>query len=328
MEHNEKPGAVALVEPVEGWEAMGPYGLQRCGPGPADRLVRLEEVLAWMCLVKERPVSQAVEDVFYPLVQWDEADRDRRCFLYALNDQDYAQPLEVNGRANSAAQDAWVEVADIGPDDSTQGIARQVMDLWKESWPGYLSEPAKFYQKGWVKYCKAMKQLARSEYGEPYWQEEYRERYYMSQEAWRERCLAVMRVLRQLCVPLHVAHELWGWGTVAQASKAASLEPSQVQTFAELVAYRKLGESLPATNRPLWVASHVELLASELRRRKAASVGRGFKAEIARELGFTGGNPGAALNPILTRFGFTIDGERIPGAAVAADMACRLVGNS
>lgn len=305
MEHNEKPGAVALVEPVEGWEAMGPYGLQRCGPGPADRLVRLEEVLAWMCLVKERPVSQAVKDVFYPLVQWDEADRDRRCLLYALNDQDYAQPLEVNGRANPAAQDAWGEMACIGPDDSAQGIARQVMELWQESWPGYLAEPAVFYQKGWVKYCKAMKQLARSEYGEPYWQEEYRERYYMSQEAWRERCLAVMRVLRQLCVPLHVAHELWGWGTVAQASKAASLVPSQVQAFAELVAYRQQFASLPHQQRPKWQPEHVALVAQELAQEHATGHGAGAVGRLAERLGYSR----RRLEELLDQHGYTTAGQ-------------------
>lgn len=329
MEHTKRPDVVALVEPVEGWSVMGPYGLQRFGPGPADRLVRLEEVLAWLCLVQEVPAARALTMVFGRLIEWDEADEKHRgFFLYALSDQDYAQPIERDGVVNPDASDAWGELEFAYSGRSAQGLVRDIADLWADSWPGYLVDADKFYQKGWVEYCKRMKQTAKSYYGEHIWHAEYTKRYYMDLAAWKLRCECTMKTMRQLCVPLHVAHQLWGWGTVAQASKAAALVPSQVQTFAELVAYRQLGESLPATNRPLWVASHVELLASELRRRKAASVGRGFKAEIARELGFTGGNPGAALNPILTRFGFTIDGERIPGAAVAADMACRLVGNS
>lgn len=290
MEHSDKPGAVALVEPVEGWALHTRHGTLRCDASPDGRLVRLADVVRWFVEKHELPFAVAVEKVMAGIT----TETIQDFFYLDGDDGGYATSVMV-----PSAFDQFLPYP-LGREDDTE-------------------EEKKVYHL----------QRLRNSWLLPAWELSRFDAEFNSETQTPFEYLDAKKGGSSIyAIRMSLAHRLWGWGAVAQASKAASLEPSQVQTFAELVAYRKLGESLPATNRPLWVASHVELLASELRRRKAASVGRGFKAEIARELGFTGGNPGAALNPILTRFGFTIDGERIPGAAVAADMACRLVGNS
>lgn len=306
MEHTKRPDVVALVEPVEGWSVMGPYGLQRFGPGPADRLVRLEEVLAWLCLVQEVPAARALTMVFGRLIEWDEADEKHRgFFLYALSDQDYAQPIERDGVVNPDASDAWGELEFAYSGRSAQGLVRDIADLWADSWPGYLVDADKFYQKGWVEYCKRMKQTAKSYYGEHIWHAEYTKRYYMDLAAWKQRCEYTMKTMRQLCVPLHVAHQLWGWGTVVQAGKAAALVPSQVQTFAELVAYRQQFASLPHQQRPRWQSEHVALLAQEVAQHHATCQGAGITGRLAKRLGISR----TALEGLLTKAGYTTSGQ-------------------
>lgn len=276
---------------------MGPYGLQRFGPAPEARLVCLDQVLDWLCLVKEMPPSRALRMVFGRLVELDEADAPyRKTVLYVINCQDYAVPLEQKGLLNPLARDVWCELDFAYEGLMAQGTVREIADRWEESWPGYVTDAAKFYQQGWVRYCKAFQYVAQREYGPHRWREEYRKRYYITQEDWRERCQACMKAFRLLAVPLSVANELWGWGRAVEAvgqtdapaapsATAAPLTAEAVKTYAELVCYRLSFASLPAQKRPSWDAKHVALVADQLRQECAKGSGRGALGRLAKDFG-------------------------------------------
>ncbi|MDD2846183.1 MAG: hypothetical protein PHT57_14650 [Rhodoferax sp.] len=224
------------IAPLEGWEPVGPYGLQRFKEGSDGRLLRLDEALYWMAHTQEWPRKKAVYEAFSPLVQWDEADgKYRRQVLYMLNGEEYAYPISLGDRLNPRAVDVWGDLPFSYQDGYSQGTVREIADLWDESWPGYVQDPDDFYRNGWVSYCKAMKALAIAAEGQYRWEKAYRERYFMSLGEWKDRSKRAVRSLSRLAVPFDVAHELWGWGAVAvPAAVVLSLVPASVPTAVAL----------------------------------------------------------------------------------------------
>lgn len=217
-----KPLHGQVVEPEDGYDAHSPHGLLSSGPGPSNRLLCLADVFEWM-RGKELPRKAVVNAVLAPLVQLDEADGGyRRQELYVVNGEDYAYPLSIGERLNPKARVVWDELDFAYHNTYSMGVVREIADLWDASWPGYVKDPSQFYQDGWIRYCKVMKSLALSSHGPGCWEEEYRDRYCMSLDEWKDRCKRAVRFLSLIAVPLSVAHELWGWGSVADAVESTS----------------------------------------------------------------------------------------------------------
>lgn len=289
---DESPSQPRIEPPKDsGWTAHGPYGLQRFQDGDGGHLLRLDEALHWMTCELELPRKRAVYSVFSPLVQLDEADgRHRRTVLYMLNGNDYAYPLALGDRLNPQTEDVWGQLQFSYWNTNSQGTVREIADLWDESWPGYVQNPDGFYRDGWVAYCKTMQALAKSSLGVIDWHREYRNRYYMGLESWKERCQNAVHSLSRLAVPFTVAHELWGWGTVAApatladtvpAAPPAVLVPDDVKDYETLVRYRQQFLHLKPQKRPKWLPKHIEIASDEVQAR-----GRGGKAAVAKELGY------------------------------------------
>lgn len=284
------------IEPENGFEVVGPYGLQRCGAGVNERLLRLDEALRWMTYTKEWPKDKSMYAVFSPLIQWDEADSQyRRQVLYVLNHEGYAYPLSLGEKLTPAAADVWGDMPFSYSHTYSMGTVREIADTWRDSWPGYVANTDPFYRAGWVKYCKAMKDLARANELPRLWEDKYREDYYINLGEWTERCKRFVRSLSRLAVPVSVAHELWGWGRVtadvaqsnevAVAAPALAIEAQYVTDWPSLVQYRSQFASLAAQKRPVWQPEHVALLAGRLHEEHQAGRGRGALARLASELG-------------------------------------------
>ena len=286
------------IKPEDDYKVHGPYGLLRRGPAASDCLLSLVDVFEWM-RQKGLPRKSVVDAVLAPLVQWDEADRDRRQELYVVNGNDYANPLSLGDRLNPKAIAVWEQLNFSSQDTYSMGTVREIADLWDSSWPGYVEQADQFYQDGWVQYCKQMKLLAQSNHGPKGWEEEYRSRYHLSLGEWKERCTSSVRLLSLLAVPLQVAHELWGWGRVATTealldaaaspSSAPAIEAQDVSDWPSLVQYRSQFINLPAQKRPEWPREHVALLAGQLNEERLAGRGRGALERLAKELGYSRG---------------------------------------
>ncbi len=242
----EHDAGSAEIEPEEGFQAVGPYGLQRCGAGVNDRLLRLDEALHWMAFKKEWPRDKSLYAVFSPLIQWDEADsKYRRQVLYLLNHEGYAYPLSLGDRLNPAAVDAWGDLPFSYAHTYSMCTVREIAEAWRDSWPGYVANAEPFYRAGWVAYCKAMKRVAKANELPILWEQKYREDYYINLGDWKERCERYVRSLGRLAVPVSVAHELWGWGhaaaavalpdAVADAAPAIASRPKTVQELEALL---------------------------------------------------------------------------------------------
>lgn len=287
------PGQVVELE--DGYDVHSSHGLLSRAPGPSNRLLCLVDVFEWMRR-KELPRKAVVHAVFDPLVQLDEADEPhRRQELYVVNGEDYAHPLSLGEHLNPKARVVWGQLDFAYQDTYSMGAAREIAELWDASWPGYVCDPGQFYQQGWIQHCKNMKRVARLNCGPRDWEEEYRSRYYLSLEEWKERCKSAVRLLSRLAVPLSVAHELWGWGrivevvpqvkAVADTTPALVIEAQCVTDWPSLVQYRSQFASLAAQKRPVWQPEHVALLAWRLHEEHQAGRGRGALARLASELG-------------------------------------------
>ena len=233
------------IQPEAGYTAHGPHGLLSCGPGHSNRLLSLPDIFEWM-RQKDLPRKSVVYAVLAPLVQWDEADEThRRQVLYVVNGDDYANPLSLGDRLNPKARAVWEQLQFSYQDTYSMGTVREIADLWDTSWPGYVSDPNQFYQDGWINYCKLTKRLAQSNHGPLGWEDEYKTRYYLSLGEWKERCANAVLLLSRLAVPLSVANELWGWGSVAEVVTQADAQPApaiqvhEVNTWPSLVLHHK-----------------------------------------------------------------------------------------
>lgn len=99
-----------------------------------------------------------------------------------------------------------------------------------------------------------------------------------------------------VCVRAAVAHELWGWGSVAGApTVATSLELEDVETWAQLVEWRLANVNAKNKRGPDWgrgSGKQLRILEAELAR--LMSVGAGKSAALnamGRELGYTSAEP-------------------------------------
>jgi hypothetical protein len=72
------------AEPPDSWSVHSPVGLLRCGPLPADRLVRLVDVVQWFVTDRETPRLSAVQRVC------DVINADALGWLYHVNEGTYA----------------------------------------------------------------------------------------------------------------------------------------------------------------------------------------------------------------------------------------------
>lgn len=314
------PGQV--VEPEDGYDVHSPHGLLSCGPGPSNRLLCLADAFEWM-RGKELPRKAVVNAVLAPLVQLDEADGGyRRQELYVVNGEDYAYPLSLGERLNPKARVVWEALDFAYHDTYSMGVVREIADLWDASWPGYVKDPGQFYQDGWIRYCNVMKRLAQSSLGPEDWEEEYRARYYMSLDEWKERCERAVRFLSLLAVPLSVAHELWGWGRVAaveaQPEAVTSTPPLQafeaedVGDWSSLVRYRLQFVDVAAQARPKWLPSHVGVLAERVRSECESGRGSGALGRLRKEFDISR----QALGGLLKKHGYDAStGKKIQAAA-------------
>ena len=282
------------IEPEDGYEIVGPHGLQRFGKGTNDRLLRLDEALYWLAHTKEHPRKGSVYAIFSPLVQWDEADPSyRRQVLYLINGEDYAYPLSLGDRLNPAALDVWGDMPFSNGDSYSMGTVREIAELWETSWPGFAADAEPFYRAGWVEYCKAMKRVAKASELPHLWEEKYRNDYYINLGEWKERCKRFVRSFSRLAVPIAVAHELWGWGKAVAvvasiAAPAVPITANDVNDWPSLVRYR-LGTALQVgaeiQKRPAWSSEHVAILAARLQQECREGRGKGALGRLAKELG-------------------------------------------
>lgn len=316
-----------IVEPEDGYDVHSPHGLLSYGSGLSSRLLRLVDVFEWM-RCKELPRKKVLDAIFSPLVQLDEADGGyRRQELYVVNGEDYAHPLSLGDRLNPKARAVWDELEFAYQHTYSMGVVRQVAEKWEESWPGYVGDPGPFYRDGWVQHCKAMKILAQSNYGPKGWEEEYRSRYYLTQEEWISRCKGYVRLLSRLAVPLSLAHELWGWGhaavavaqldAAADAPAAPAIGALDVTDWPSLVRYRQQFAQLIEQERyqelPGWLPEHVALLAGQLQQECAAGRKRGALGRLAKELGYVRGQ---RVSELLKKHGYSaVTGETVQASA-------------
>lgn len=233
-------GAI-VIEPEIGFQVVGPYGSQRCGEGVNERLLRLDEALHWMMHKKELPKDKSIYAVFSPLIQWDEADsKYRRQVLYVLNHEGYAYTLSLGDKLNPAAVDIWGDMPFSYSHTYSMGTVREIAETWRDSWPGYVENADSFYRAGWVNYCKAMKKLAKASELPRLWESKYREDYFINLDDWKERCKRFVRSLSRLAVPVSVAHELWGWGSVAQPDVLPSATAAPVMEAQDVIDWPSL----------------------------------------------------------------------------------------
>jgi hypothetical protein len=86
-------------------------------------------------------------------------------------------------------------------------------------------------------------------------------------------------ILGRLAVPFAAAHELWGWGSVAEVHievVARSITEAEVSDIDSLIRYRNQFAIIPVQQRPTWPSAHVEIA-----RAAVAAHGRGGTAKFA-----------------------------------------------
>ena len=76
-------------------------------------------------------------------------------------------------------------------------------------------------------------------------------------------------------------------GAMVSESAAPAIEAQDVTDWLSLVRYRQQFASVAAQKRPVWLLSHVDLLADHLRQVCAAGQGRGALGRLGEELGAT-----------------------------------------
>ena len=107
-----------------------------------------------------------------------------------------------------------------------------------------------------------------------------------------------------VCVRAAVAHELWGWGSVAGApTVATSLELEDVETWAQLVEWRLANVNPKNKRGPDWgrgAGKQLRILEAELAQRTSAGAGKSAALNaMGRELGYTGAEPRKPLQKAM-----------------------------
>lgn len=205
------------VEPLEDWEPICKYGLQRANETDSGRLVRLETVADW--LAQELPRDKVVQKLFGRLITEGEAG----C-LYVLSARSFAVPLTMNGRANREAAGFWQYIDFIELDTLAEFVVREIGNTWDDCWPG-LADPSTdqdWYMQRVIAANRERNRLAKlsppSETPQPR---------RVSFEA--EECQTLMERLRKLALPIEKAYALWGWGSVpAPAAVVLQLVPDSI----------------------------------------------------------------------------------------------------
>jgi hypothetical protein len=75
------------IEPPEGWKLHSEHGFMRCEAGPADRLVRIADIVLWLMETKELPCDRAVDAVCTALLGSD----GRGAQLFIVNESGNAE---------------------------------------------------------------------------------------------------------------------------------------------------------------------------------------------------------------------------------------------
>lgn len=252
MKDSTSGPAPAEIIPVEGWTLHSHFGVLKTNTGVS--LARLEDVHAWLMRSEGIPSASAAARVF------------------SVFTSDAGSAL---GLTHGAARvRSFLHVTDLSeyPDSGQSFAGRQFMDEAAQ-WMPYV--PHHHFEKGtkealiyalgvlagevWAPHSGDMDLNDRLDGYCP-------EGYFPSAERSRA-------IVGRLAIPFALAHELWGWGTVAgPAVIAAPASPFPLADFAALVVYRKAQKAAnaaagkPRKNIPWDDGNQLDVLHAEYKR--------------------------------------------------------------
>lgn len=283
---SDEPGtqidqAEPQIEPVEGYNVRWQHGLLRSGPAPADRLVRLADVVRWLMHARELPFAAAVDEVCARI------DGDSIMHMYTVDETGYARPMwEASAFDRFALSDEQLQGGMVGR-------AAHYVESMRASW----------LMTAW-----GLARLVNAP-GAPV-------EYDSGLETPFE-FLDRSATIPAICaIRIAKAHALWGWGTVAQAGQlvgavvsvaapAVALVEGDVSDWPSLVQYRRQFAGLDAQKRPDW-KTHAAIVAARVASEYAQGRGEGAIGRLADEIGITR----AGLGGVLKRYGYSPAGQK------------------
>lgn len=250
--------AQAAIEPVDDWCANSKYGLLRSNKLDSGKLVRLEDVAAW--LGKTEPRDAVIGAIFSKLIMDDGFEGQH---LFVLNSKSYAKPLIVENSLNPALSGWWRFLPEVGPQSSPEDVARDIADGFLRVWPG-LCDPATDVQWNTERVIARNKErlamAAASRKGHDYLGQDWPEDSFLQ------------GLIYAVAIPITKAAELWGYGQITETQAPKSAAPA---TYAELVNARKLNPGNP------WTDAMVALMAAEIDARSGQT---GIRKGIGQQL--------------------------------------------
>ena len=267
--------APAVIEPADDWCANSKYGLLRSDKLESGKLVRLEDVAAW--LGKTEPRDAVINAMFSKLILDEGLDGKH---LFVLNSKGYAKPLISGDSPNPALSGWWQYFPEINSQSSAEDAVRDIADGWLRVWPG-LSDPATDHQRRIESSIERNKErsamAAASRDGKKY-QGQY----------WPEDEL-LLGLLYAVAIPVAKSAELWGYGLTTQPKEQLPTSESNTPTtYAELVKARELNPG------GLWTDAMVDLMAAEI---DARSGQEGIRKGIGKQIFISA----ARVGQLLTR---------------------------
>jgi hypothetical protein len=117
------------IEQPEGWKLHSEHGYMRCGPGPADKLVRVADVVLWLMETKELPCRAAVDLVCAELRE-DAEKNAPALFMLKVADVATGLPSDYSFLKNQSFMfgDGQSMAADCG----LPGALKWMVQLWGE----------------------------------------------------------------------------------------------------------------------------------------------------------------------------------------------------
>lgn len=288
------------ITPEPGWLLHTPHGTARCGDGADDYLVRLSDVVRWFMKKRGLPLAVAVRRVLEGITP--ESFRQ----MYFLHEQDWARPMWEPS--------PWEQFA-MTPEEQAlpyfEGRVRWLIRRLRADWLMPSWEAERFFNDGMPA-------------GEP-------PEYVKDREPPFD-FLDRVGSTAGFSIRMSVAHELWGWGSVATAvalpeavpsataapvtqtqDTAPAIGPQDVSDWPSLVQYRHQLVDVPDKQRPVWSFEHVAILAGRMNEEYRAGRRRGARPRLAREL--KSATPQGLIG-VLERYGYCAQtGEAITGEA-------------